>query len=382
MTLKTIYIARHGYRSNWLPLPEQIPPPTGIDSDPPLAPHGVKQAQELAGFITKDLPQKNLPVPQMIFSSPFYRCIETINPTAEALHLPIQLERGLGEWFKPHRKIVPVPADHLTLHKFFNTVPSEMDWLWDTVIPSLEGETEEEIFKRCQVFWSKFIPKFESIYPNVECIILVTHAATKIALGMALAGYSNVRDFLTEKDGGDGKTTRIGGSTCSLDGYAKSSNGDTWNLFMNAETSFLSCGAEMDWHFATSQFEAGRNMASNEIQESIDYKNEAGVSTAINKLRVSGWEKETPLVQNKNDILQGEWTRLVGTELIFDENGQYIATVDDHILLQYGRLQEQKLDKSTLLERARNLAKQVEEEKKENLKKETKVDEDRMDESK
>lgn len=25
MTLKTIYIARHGYRSNWLPLPEQIP---------------------------------------------------------------------------------------------------------------------------------------------------------------------------------------------------------------------------------------------------------------------------------------------------------------------------------------------------------------------
>ncbi|OUT21809.1 hypothetical protein CAS74_002788 [Pichia kudriavzevii] len=441
MTLKTIYIARHGYRSNWLPLPEQIPPPTGIDSDPPLAPHGVKQAQELAGFITKDLPQKNLPVPQMIFSSPFYRCIETINPTAEALHLPIQLERGLGEWFKPHRKIVPVPADHLTLHKFFNTVPSEMDWLWDTVIPSLEGETEEEIFKRCQVFWSKFIPKFESIYPNVECIILVTHAATKIALGMALAGYSNVRDFLTEKDGGDGKTTRIGGSTCSLDGYAKSSNGDTWNLFMNAETSFLSCGAEMDWHFATSQFEAGSkedieyrkklqnsdgdgdgdgddeyqdvyvnlvfpasstsydlnndplhiqnsnsnqrgNMASNEIQESIDYKNEAGVSTAINKLRVSGWEKETPLVQNKNDILQGEWTRLVGTELIFDENGQYIATVDDHILLQYGRLQEQKLDKSTLLERARNLAKQVEEEKKENLKKETKVDEDRMDESK
>lgn len=265
MTLKTIYIARHGYRSNWLPLPEQIPPPTGIDSDPPLAPHGVKQAQELAGFITKDLPQKNLPVPQMIFSSPFYRCIETINPTAEALHLPIQLERGLGEWFKPHRKIVPVPADHLTLHKFFNTVPSEMDWLWDTVIPSLEGETEEEIFKRCQVFWSKFIPKFESIYPNVECIILVTHAATKIALGMALAGYSNVRDFLTEKDGGDGKTTRIGGSTCSLDGYAKSSNGDTWNLFMNAETSFLSCGAEMDWHFATSQFEAGS-------KEDIEYR--------------------------------------------------------------------------------------------------------------
>lgn len=264
MTLKTIYIVRHGYRSNWLPVEQQIAPPTGIDSDPPLAPHGVKQSKELAEFLSNGLKERDLPIPEMIFSSPFYRCIETIHPTAEKLHLDIHPERGLGEWFKPNRKIVPVPADHSILNRFFHTVPSDMDWLWDTVIPSVKGETEESIFKRCQQFWEKFIPKFESKHPNIESIILVTHAATKIALGMALAGYDNTREYLIEKDGGDGKSIRIGGSTCSVDGYQRVSE-DGWNMIMNAETSFLTHGAEMDWHFATSQFEAGS-------KEDIEYR--------------------------------------------------------------------------------------------------------------
>lgn len=267
MTLKTVYIVRHGYRSNWLPLEQQIAPPTGIDSDPPLAPHGVDQANELANFFTEYLPEHGLPSPQMIFTSPFYRCVETIHPTAKKLGLNVHPERGLGEWFKPNREIIPVPADHSILNKFFDSVPSDMDWLWDTVIPNISGETEDSIFKRCQKFWDLFIPKFEVKHPNVECIVLVTHAATKIALGMSLAGYSNVRDYLIEKDGGDGKTTRIGGSTCSVDGYKRVDDIDpkNWNLFMNAETSFLSLGAEMDWHFATSQFEAGS-------KEDIEYR--------------------------------------------------------------------------------------------------------------
>jgi transcription factor C subunit 7 len=266
MTLKTIYIVRHGYRSNWLPLDQQVPPPTGVDSDPPLAPHGVQQSHELADFFAKEIPQRGYQPPQMVFSSPFYRCVETIHPTADRLNLQVHPERGLGEWFKPDRAIIPVPASHETLNSFFNTVPSKMDWVWDTVIPSLSGETEESIFTRCQNFWVAFIPKFEEQYPNIESIVLVTHAATKIALGMALAGYSGVRDYLGEKDGGDGKTTRIGGSTCSVDGYKRvGEDSQHWNMFMNAETSFLSMGAEMDWHYATSQFEAGS-------QEDIEYR--------------------------------------------------------------------------------------------------------------
>jgi transcription factor C subunit 7 len=258
MTLKTVYIVRHGYRSNWLPLDQQIAPLTGIDSDPPLAPHGITQANELANYLTNDLLQEGLPIPEMIFSSPFYRCIETIHPTAEKLNLIIHPERGIGEWFKPHRKIIPLPVDNKILHKFFNTVPEQMEWEWDTVIPSNLGETEDQIFKRCKEFWLKFIPKFELKYPEIESIVFITHAATKIALGMSLTGYSSVRDFLIEKDGGDGKTTRIGGSTCSVDIYQlENSTQNIWKLLINSETKFLSHGDEMNWHFATSQFEPG-----------------------------------------------------------------------------------------------------------------------------
>lgn len=92
MTLTNIYVARHGYRANWLP-PPHPPNPTGVDSDPPLAVHGVAQANELAAYLAAQ------PVrPQLILLSPFYRCVQTAEPIAEALDVPIVLERGVGEW--------------------------------------------------------------------------------------------------------------------------------------------------------------------------------------------------------------------------------------------------------------------------------------------
>lgn len=263
MVLSTVYIVRHGYRSNWLPLEQQVPPPTGVDSDPPLAPHGIQQSKELSEYLTKDLPRDGLPTPQMVFSSPFYRCVETITPTADALDLQINIDRGLGEWFKPNRSTIPIPANSKQMNKFFNRVPNPMVWDWDTIIPSVAGETEEAIFKRCKRFWSEFIPKFQKQYPEISTIIIVTHAATKISLGMSLMGYSSNRDFLGPKDKGDGKTTRIGGSTCSVDGYQLVKK--NWNMFLNSETKFMKNGAEMEWHYSTSQFEAGS-------KEDVEYR--------------------------------------------------------------------------------------------------------------
>lgn len=263
MALSTVYIVRHGYRSNWLPLEQQVPPPTGVDSDPPLAPHGINQSKELAKFLTEDLQEIGLPTPELVFSSPFYRCVETITPTADALDLQINIDRGLGEWFKPNRSTIPIPANSEQMHKFFKRVPSKMVWAWDTVIPSVAGETEEAIFNRCKTFWSEFIPKLQSQYPEIKSIIIVTHAATKIALGMSLMGYSSNRDVLHPKDKGDGETTRLGGSTCSVDAYQLTD--DDWRLALNSETKFMKNGAEMEWHFATSQFEAGS-------KEDVEYR--------------------------------------------------------------------------------------------------------------
>ena len=70
--------------------------PTGIPSDPALASYGEKQAEELANHILTLQP----PV-DAIYSSPFYRCLQTIKPVVEKLSAQqvvkkVKVENGLG----------------------------------------------------------------------------------------------------------------------------------------------------------------------------------------------------------------------------------------------------------------------------------------------
>ncbi|RCK65702.1 Transcription factor tau subunit [Candida viswanathii] len=244
MTIETIYIARHGFRSNWLP-PPHPEPPTGIDSDPQLAPHGVEQAKQLAAYLTS-LPAKDKP--QFIIASPFYRCVETAEPIAEMLDLKVAIDRGVGEWFRTNRSTKPVPADYDQLKKFFGTVLiDEVKWPRDNlnVIPSLEGESEEEIFERAQAFWKSFIPAFEEKYPDIDTILIVTHAATKIALGSALLGLTSVFDYI------DDNQTLLRAGACSLSKYVRSDKqaGANWEIVMNGNCEFLTKGEEMNWDF-------------------------------------------------------------------------------------------------------------------------------------
>lgn len=249
MTLKTIYIARHGYRSNWLPQGPYPPPPTGVDSDVPLAPHGVDQAHQLADYIST-LKEK----PQVIFSSPFYRCLETSEPTKKKLDLPLYVDNGVGEWYRPDREIIPRPAPYSALNKLFNgMITSE----WDpSITPSSKGETKEQIFERCNQFWEVFVPRVEKAFPDVECILIVTHAATKAALGMNLLGFPNAIVPI------DDEGTVIRNGSCSIDKFelvkddAETFYGKEWKLSMNGNTDFLDKGEEMNWDFRNG-FEAG-----------------------------------------------------------------------------------------------------------------------------
>ena len=244
MTIETIYIARHGYRSNWLP-PPHPEPLTGIDSDPPLAAHGVEQAKQLGAYL-ESLPSNEKP--QFIIASPFYRCIETAKPVSEKLDVKIAIDRGVGEWFRKNRPTKPIPADYKQLNEFFGTVLiDEGKWPRDNlnVIPNVDGETEEEIFKRSQEFWKRFIPTFEERYPEIDTILIVTHAATKIALASALLGLSSVFDYI------DDKQTLIRAGSCSLSKFIKSDNDDSdkWKIVMNGNCEFLTKGEEMNWDF-------------------------------------------------------------------------------------------------------------------------------------
>lgn len=73
------------------------PTPTGIPTDPALAAHGVEQAAELAEYLYSIEP----PVDR-VYSSPFYRCLQTLKPTTERLFkegkggCKIRIDRGIG----------------------------------------------------------------------------------------------------------------------------------------------------------------------------------------------------------------------------------------------------------------------------------------------
>lgn len=247
MPLETIYVARHGYRANWLP-PPHPPNPSGIDSDPPLAPHGVEQAKQLAAHL-QQLPKDKQP--QLIFSSPFYRCVETSQPISQALNVPIAIERGVGEWFKKDRPSIPEPGNYELLSKFFLGLGDAAAWDRDdtlNVIPSLQGEDENDIFERVQKFVTAFLKVMEENFPHIKRVLIVTHAATKIAIALNLLGKLSVYDPI------DDNGTMLRSAACSLDIYENRHS--KWVLTVNGDCSFLEDGEEMNWNF-NYKFEAG-----------------------------------------------------------------------------------------------------------------------------
>ena len=98
---RRIFVARHGSRLDvedpaWA---EQDPRPW----DPPLAPRGRGQARRLAARLA----DKGV---DFIFSSPFLRALETAEPLADILDLPLRVEPGLSEWLTPDWFPLPEPA--------------------------------------------------------------------------------------------------------------------------------------------------------------------------------------------------------------------------------------------------------------------------------
>lgn len=344
MAIKTIYIARHGYRANWILGAAVPPPPTGIDGDVQLAKHGIRQAHELGRYLLAVDEQ-----PELIFSSPFFRCLETSEPISEFLEVPVYIERGLGEWYRPDRPVIPVPADNETLGKFFHD-KVRMDWV-SCQLPSEKGETEEELYKRCHEVLDKFIRKVEEDFPNVETIMLITHGATKIALGLNLLGRPNVRCTMA-----DGSKEYIRCGSCSLDKFQVQSQGydkdgittkitdenddelvttpplqRKWLCTMNGNTEFLSRGEEMNWGFhlnveAGSDADIKSRINTNTTDKetlyvSIDipsgsYKERFQLNSK-SQAQFSGLNKDEPLVVIDNQLYIGNWQKLVGTELAF-----------------------------------------------------------------
>ncbi|CAG8975434.1 hypothetical protein HYALB_00010381 [Hymenoscyphus albidus] len=273
MSLQTIYVTRHGFRSNWVvdaktgEYSASIPSPTGIASDPALAGKGVEQSHELAAHL------KTLSPPiERFYSSPFYRCIQTILPAVEAIASTtsdpetkkIRGENGIGEWYGMARFDHPSPAEPQLLKSIFPRYDLEYT---PVIKPSVNGETIKELHDRTAYALHRIIEQSDK--EGVKAIVICTHAATLIAVGRALTGHmpedieeEDFRPFtcglttFTRASSGKSEESKLGkwegpGSEIPVVDWREGNGvGGGWKLGKSGDCSFLSGGEERGWRFS------------------------------------------------------------------------------------------------------------------------------------
>jgi len=238
--------------------------PTGIPSDPALAGKGEQQAQELALHLSTLTP----PI-ERFYSSPFYRCIQTVAPTLSLLPpssspktLKIRGENGLGEWYGKARFDHPSPAEPEVLRSFF----PNYDLAYDAHIkPSVNGETIEQLHDRTAYALHRIIE--QSDREGVKTIVICTHAATLIATGRVLTGRMpedveeedfrpftcGVSTFIRKQQGDGANVEEVekwkGPETeiPRVEWRGGRGVGGGWECKANGDCSFLSGGEERGW---------------------------------------------------------------------------------------------------------------------------------------
>ncbi|KAF3059779.1 Transcription factor tau 55 kDa subunit [Daldinia childiae] len=221
MSLEVIYVTRHGFRSPWAVDPStgnytaSIRSPTGLPTDPALASHGIEQANELAEYLLGLDP----PIEQ-VYSSPYYRCMQTIQPficklrhlqtqssgdVSKDPHSEIRVDLGLSEWYGLAHFEHPSSAP---LNKLQNLFP-ELDASYESSpAPSRRGETLPQLHDRVAEAIDFIIRRSDQ--EGHKTVLVCTHAAVVIALGRVLTGQ-------TEKD--------FGAFTCGLSKYRRQLRG-------------------------------------------------------------------------------------------------------------------------------------------------------------
>ncbi|KAI9816655.1 MAG: hypothetical protein M1832_005041 [Thelocarpon impressellum] len=232
--------------------------PTGLPADVPLTSHGVEQAGELAAHVaTLD------PPPERVYSSPWYRCLQTIAPAVPLLRaatredIRIRPEPGIGEWYGAASFQHPAPAPVSALAPLF---PGLLDQDYTAVLdapPERSGESIDGLHDRVAAALSAIVASLDAEPGAPRAVLLCTHAATLIAAGRALTGTMPSRveeaDFrpftaglsvfvrkpLTPapEDGGEKGQWR-----------GKGVKGG-WTCVRNGDCSFLAGGEERGWAF-------------------------------------------------------------------------------------------------------------------------------------
>lgn len=232
--LDTIYICRHGFRMSWIG--SENFPTTNRPRDPVLTAHGQSQARHLADYLAS-LPASEQP--QLIISSPYYRCLQTSLPTASKLKLELVAEPGLAEWF-PTATASTGPHPHPARAEYMKEFVPELSLSWKPMLyPDSNGESIAELHARARRVLDLIQQRCEEL--GVSRVLICSHAATIIAMGRVLLN-----------DDADGKREKfIGAGTATLSKYTRQQEGKNgeWKHELNGDASFLPGGVEREWHF-------------------------------------------------------------------------------------------------------------------------------------
>ncbi|KAI4652630.1 uncharacterized protein J4E79_008937 [Alternaria viburni] len=248
--IEVIYIVRHAFRANWSVDPQtgiytaSMATPTGIPTDPPLTSKGVEQSKELAEYLSKIEP----PVDR-IYSSPFYRCLQTLKPFSDKLFKEgkakgrIRIDRGIGEFFGRAHFEHPTPPHLELLTPHFQNLDDEYA---SVHMPGSNGEMIVELHERVRNALDHIVTTLDNDPEQPKTVLLCTHAATMIAAGRVLTGQ------MPENPDEDDFQCFTAGLSKYVRRSADPEKGvaGNWTCELNSETSFLSGGAERGWHFS------------------------------------------------------------------------------------------------------------------------------------
>lgn len=237
------------------------PSPTNIPSDPPLAAYGVQQSYELANALAKLDPAIDY-----VYSSPFYRCLQTVQPAIEKLRpaIKVRADNGIGEWYGPATFNHPSPASPAFLKSLF---PSSFDDTYRaSIVPPPSGETIAELHDRVANALTNIIASVDAESGSREISILIcTHAATLIAIGRTLTGCMpldpNEDDFVAPTAGitkfvrnispglgfREQSVQKLSGEMGSIQWKDGNGVAGGWTCVLNGNCDHLAGGAERSW---------------------------------------------------------------------------------------------------------------------------------------
>lgn len=174
------------------------------------------------------------------------RCLQTAKPTATALSIPIFVEQGIGEWYSPVKAgtgLHPRPISAQELLLYFDVI--DPSWT-PTYLVTRKGELVSDLYTRAEEFLKAFVERVESkgVGGGHERVLLVSHAATVIALAQALL-----------QDDSIGRTLRVGCCTLTIFDHKGTTTEDGTVLGSSiwqprgelAFGNFLTNGIERDW---------------------------------------------------------------------------------------------------------------------------------------